>query len=226
MPALDQLAVVVPVGPNDTAWHGLLPLLAGFKGSTEVLLSMTEHDTQNPAHATSAVCVIRGPAGRGQQLNAGAAATSQPWLWFLHADSRFDASALRAIERLGDAPALGYFDLHFHDGSKAMCVNAFGAWLRSRMLRLPFGDQGLLLPRAVFNQLGGFDERLSGGEDHALVWAARRAGVPLRPLHARVSTSARKYSEHGWWQTTAKHLRLTWSQARQFSAADGPRERR
>ncbi|MGQ0798614.1 MAG: glycosyl transferase family 2 [Pseudomarimonas sp.] len=226
MPSLDQLAVVIPVGTGDTAWKGLLPLLAGLPASAEVLLSMTEHDAQGRAKTTPSIRVIRGPAGRGQQLNAGAAGSTRPWLWFLHADSRFDASALRAIERLGDAPALGYFDLHFHDGGNAMCVNALGAWLRSRLLGLPFGDQGLLLPRVVFNQLGGFDEQLADGEDHALVWTARRAGVPLRPLRARLSTSARKYSEQGWWQTTAKHLRLTCSQARQFSAVKPLHERR
>ena len=218
MPQLAQLAVVIPVGPGDTAWRGLLPLLAGLPKSTEVLLSMTEHDTQDSANATRSVRVIRGPAGRGRQLNAGAAATTQPWLWFLHADSRLDDVALRAIERHGDSPALSYFDLRFHDGGVAMRINALGVWLRSRVLRLPFGDQGLLLPRAEFERLGGFDEQLASGEDHALVWAARRAGLPLRPLHAYLSTSARKYGEQGWWQTTARHLRLTWSQARQFSA--------
>jgi len=219
MPKPGELAVVIPVGPDDTAWCGLMPLLAGMPAATHVVLSMAAGDAQSTAMAAPSVQVIYGPAGRGRQQNAGAAATTQPWLWFLHADSRFDASALRAIERLADEPALAYFNLHFHDGGAAMRVNACGAWLRSHVLRLPFGDQGLLLPRVVFNQLGGFAEQLAGGEDHALVWAARRARVPLRPLRAQLSTSARKYNEQGWWQTTAKHLRLTWSQARQFSAA-------
>lgn len=218
MPCLSQLAVVIPVGPTDTAWHGLLPLLAGLPAATEVLLTMIANDSQDTAMAATSARIIHGPAGRARQLNAGAAATSQPWLWFLHADSRFDEAALAAIERLGDASALNYFDLRFHDGGAAMRINALGAWWRSRLFGLPFGDQGLLLRRADFERLGGFDEQLPGGEDHALVWAAQRAGLPVRPLHAYVSTSARKYSEQGWWQTTAKHLRMTWSQARQFSA--------
>lgn len=219
MPRLSELAVVIPVGPGDTAWRGLLPLLAGLPATAEILLSMTANDCQDSTMAAATARIIHGPAGRGRQMNAGVSATTQPWLWFLHADTRLDDAALRAIERHDDSPALSYFDLRFHDGGAAMRINALGVWMRSRVLRLPFGDQGLLLPRAVFEQLGGFDEQLSGGEDHALVWAIRRAGLPVRPLHAYLSTSARKYGEQGWWQTTATHLRLTWSQARQFSVS-------
>jgi GT2 family glycosyltransferase len=218
MPALGDLAVVIPVGPNDRSWRDLLPLLAGLPANAEVLLCMVDDDAQ-PGPDDPRVRVLRGAAGRAAQQNRGAAASARPWLWFLHADSRFDHAALSAIERLPDRPALAWFDLRFHDGGMAMALNTVGVWLRSRWLRMPFGDQGLLLPRAAFTALGGFDPSLDGGEDHALVWAARRAGLPLRPLRAALSTSARKYRERGWWRTTARHLRLTWAQARRFSAA-------
>jgi len=82
---------------------------------------------------------------------------------------------------------------------------------------LPFGDQGLLMPRRVFEALGGFDETQPGGEDHALVWAARHAGVPLVALRAPMFTSARKYAQAGWWATTRLHLRLTCTQAWRFA---------
>jgi hypothetical protein len=98
-----------------------------------------------------------------------------------------------------------------------MALNTIGANLRSRWLGLPFGDQGLLMPRRVFEALGGFAERHQGGEDHAMVWSARRSGVPLQALRAPIFTSARKYAHRGWWATTAEHLRLTCAQAWRFS---------
>ena len=118
------------------------------------------------------------------------------------------------------APAgLGYFDLRFAaDGPVAVHLNALGVRLRSRVLGLPFGDQGFFLPAATFARLGGFDPSLPHGEDHALVWAARRAGVPLVAAGAPLYTSARKYAEHGWLRTTVRHVRLTavqaWHEAR------------
>ncbi len=217
MPALADLAVVVPVGPGDAAWRALLPALAALPAEAEIVLSLVEGDAQ-PVDVPARVRVLRGSAGRAAQQNRGAAATSRPWLWFVHGDSRVDAGVLDAIARLPDAPALAYCDLAFHDGPWLMRLNALGAFVRSRWLGLPFGDQGLLLRRVDFDALGGFDARVGGGEDHALVWAARRARLPLVPLGVRLPTSARRYAERGWWRTTARHLRLTWAQARRFSA--------
>ena len=98
-----------------------------------------------------------------------------------------------------------------------MRINEFGVWLRTRLFRLPFGDQGFLLSRANFVRLGGYDETLPSAEDHALIWRARRAGMAIRAIGATISTSARRYAEFGWGKTTCKHLRLTWRQWRAFA---------
>jgi len=217
MPALDQLAIIIPAGPGDRAWHALLPQLRGLPDAAELRVVGVAEDA--PAGFPEAVRAqwIDSPRGRARQQNAGARASRNAWLWFLHADSRLHPDTLARIAALPDQPALAYFDLAFHDGPPLMTLNRWGAWIRCRTFGLPFGDQGLLLPRARFEVLGGFDETLEGGEDHALVWRARRAGLPLKALGLPLYTSARKYVERGWWATTRRHLGLTWQQARRFS---------
>lgn len=214
------LSVLVPAGPGDRSWQALWPQLPQAE-RVERLLVLAEGDM--PGHAPAATRLLHAPAGRARQLNAGLAASRGAVVWMLHADSRLTpdtvASALEAaslLERSG-ARALGWFPLAFHDGPPQMALNALGANLRSRLFGMPFGDQGLLAPRSLLADLGGFDERLGRGEDHALVWQARRAGVPLMRLRGCVSTSARRYVEHGWWRTTVEHLRLSWQQRRAFS---------
>ena len=141
---------------------------------------------------------------------------SGDWLWFVHADSRLRADTLQALQGFLDQgnPALGWFTLAFRrDGTRCTVLNAAGANWRARWLGLPFGDQGLLLPRACFEALHGFDEQAAYGEDHLLVWAARRAGLPLQHIPAVLETSARKYARHGWLRTTWRHWRLTVVQA-------------
>jgi GT2 family glycosyltransferase len=117
-----------------------------------------------------------------------------------------------------DAAAIGYFRLRFlADGPRLTFLNAWGAHFRSRVFGLPFGDQGLLMPRRIFDALGGFDESVTAGEDHDLIWSARTRGIPLLPVDAPIFTSARKYAERGWWRTTREHLGMTRDQARRFS---------
>jgi len=220
-----KLSVIVPVGPGDAAWHNLLTDLAALDGNAEVLLVAPPGAAPADFAARRyglrvAVRWLEAPAGRARQQNAGAAAASGETFWFLHADSRLPARSVAAAADFAGRAALGYFDLRFgDDGPWLARLNAMGAWVRSRWLRLPFGDQGLILPRRLFEGLGGFDESLPKGEDHALVWAARRARVPLVPLRAPLQTSARRYAEGGWLRTTLRHAQLTIAQARSFSRA-------
>lgn len=217
-----DLAIVIPIGPNDESWRVLLPQVATWPVGEIVVVFANDHDPSGPRPELidPRVQVVFAPRGRARQLNAGAAVTRSKWLWFLHADSVLTANAPAAIVRhlRGDASALGYFDLRFlGDGPALMALNSLGVWLRSRLLRIPFGDQGFVLSRTLFDRLEGFDPIVACGEDHELVWRARASGASIRPVGAALYTSARKYSERGWAKTTAMHLQATWHQALAFS---------
>lgn len=213
---LARLSIVVPVGPGDHNWPPLLEALRAQAAAAQLLPVFADGDMQTvPSDA------LRTTAGRAQQQNAGANTATRDWLWFLHADTMLTPQALPALRTwlAHEEPALGWFRLRFaNDGPRVMRINAGGANWRARAMGLPFGDQGLVLPRAQFMRLGGFDASLPFGEDHALVWQARRAGLPLRAIDAALVTSARKYAQHGWARTTLRHLRLTalqaWREAR------------
>ena len=214
-----SLAIVIPAGPGDRTWEGLLPQLAAAR-AREVMLVLAQGDDEVMGALPANVTVIRSAAGRARQLNAGAVRADADWLWFLHADSRIVAATLYALHRFveTDETAIGYFDLRFlRDGPRLMFLNTLGALVRSRLLGLPFGDQGLLMPRRVYDAIGGFGEHVGAGEDHAAIWSARAHDIPLRALRAPIYTSARKYAQRGWWATTRDHVRATAQQARRFS---------
>ena len=219
---LRDLAIVIPVGPGDECWRVLLSQLARLPAG-EIVIVFADRQVPGeapPGQIDARVRLASAPRGRAAQLNAGAAATAAAWLWFLHADSRPGEACADALARhvAGDWRALGYFDLRFlDDGPAAMALNSIGAWIRSRWLRLPFGDQGFVMSRRLFEELGGFDIGVSVGEDHDLVWRARARHARIAPLRALLYTSARKYALNGWWRTTAAHLVATWRQARDFS---------
>ncbi len=215
---LASVSVVVPIGPGDTLARELAAALDVLPAAAELIaVCASGHEV---ACAPRWRRLATSP-GRALQQNAGAAAATRPWLWFVHADSRLSPRTLPALAAFvaAGAPAVGYFDLRFFDGPALLRVNAMGAWLRSRVLGLPFGDQGLVLPRAVFDELGGFDAAIARGEDHDLVWRARRRGLPLRAVGAPLYTSGRRYAQHGWLATTVATLQESWRQARRFSRA-------
>jgi hypothetical protein len=219
---LGALAIVVPLAPGERAWRGLVGALAPLPPSARIVLVAADAAdlpaAGDPALAPlqAEVVTISAPRGRALQQNAGAGAAERPHLWFLHADSRLADATLGALAAAmrRHPDALGYFDLRFAaDGPAAVRLNELGVALRSRVLGLPFGDQGFFLSQATFARLGGFDPTVPSGEDHALVWAARRAGVPVVAAGAPLYTSARKYAVGGWLATTVRHVALTAQQA-------------
>ena len=159
---------------------------------------------------------LEAPTGRACQLNAGARAARGEHLWFLHADSGICpwvvSQLFSAIVRSPNA--LHFFRLAFApDGAGPMALNAQGANLRSAWLGVPFGDQGFCLSAELFRRIGGYDEQASYGEDHLLVWQARRAGIELDFCSPRITTSARKYLKRGWGGLTLRYQWLWIKQA-------------
>ncbi|HWU76735.1 MAG TPA: TIGR04283 family arsenosugar biosynthesis glycosyltransferase [Rhodanobacter sp.] len=214
-----SLSVIVPLAPGEDEWQPLLGQLAALPPGSEVIVVCGDDALHLPPSAWPASLpyrACRSEPGRARQQNMGARLASGDWLWFVHADSRLRGNTLHALQRFiaqGEA-AMGWFTLAFRDdGPRGTALNALGANWRARWLGLPFGDQGLLLPRSCFEALQGFDEQAACGEDHLLVWAVRRAGLPLRHIPAVLETSARKYAQHGWLRTTLRHWRLTAAQA-------------
>ncbi len=202
--SVTRLSVIIPLGPGDRV-DELASTLQHHPRVKEVIVSAAP--ALGPGQPAGDRW-IHGPAGRGVQLNRGAAAATGSWLWFVHADSHLSPEAIDAVSRFacGAKQAIGYCHLRFHtDGPRLACLNALGANLRSRLLEQPYGDQGLCMPGAVFDQLGGFREDLERGEDLDLVVRAGKAGIPIQPMGATIITSARRYREQGWLRTTWRH---------------------
>lgn len=208
-----DLSVIIPVGPGENAWPGLLSQLTTLGPNTEIILV---HAVNCPLVdkqcSMTPVRHIQSAAGRARQLNMGAACAKGRWLWFLHADTRLTSNVLPILLRFirDDNDVIGYFNLRFDQcGLAPTCLNAFGANLRSRLFGLPFGDQGFIMRADCFHHLGNFNEQVRHGEDHLLIWQARKERFALHRLPATLVSSARRYREQGWIRTTARHLWLT-----------------
>ncbi len=217
-----SISVIIPVLQGDGSWQELLADLRAFPETAEFLfisngLAPPEfQDRLNSYGLNSRSHWHRTTRGRAIQMNYGANYAQSDHLLFLHADSRLSDSAVQQLLKTLDScpEAFLYFNLKFQDQSfLLMRLNSWGVYFRSHVLGVPFGDQGFCLPRTLFCELKGFNEEAAYGEDHLLVWAARRQGIRLKCTDAEIETSARKYREQGWLKVTVKHLWLTVRQA-------------
>lgn len=150
---------------------------------------------------------ISAPRGRGAQLAAGASATGAAWLLFLHADTRlesgWDAAVLAYLACPQAATRAAYFRLALDDGRRAARrIERLANW-RARVLALPYGDQGLLIARSLYDAVGGF-RPLPLMEDVDFV---RRLGRRrLFGLDASAITSAARYRRGGFWIRPLRNL--------------------
>ena len=142
-------------------------------------------------------------------MNRGAEQSNGEYLWFLHADSRLVQENYDALNKAikSNPNALYFFSLYFRKtGVPAIIkLNELGSRLRSSLLGMPFGDQGFCLSRSVYNELGGYPEDVEYGEDHVLAWRARQFGAKMYRVRSKLSTSARKYNQHGWLNLTLRY---------------------
>lgn len=199
-----MLSAVIPVL---NAGPGLRYAIASIYGAVDevVVVDGGSADSSPDLARSEGARVVSSGAGRGAQLARGASETTGDWLLFIHADTRLSANWRRVAERFigGDGTAAGYFSLAFDDRSRAAARTARIANWRARRLGLPYGDQGLLIARSLYDAVGGF-RPLPLMEDVDL---ARRLGRRrLTPLPATATTSAARYRAEGWTRRSARNL--------------------
>ena len=153
---------------------------------------------------------IRAQKGRGTQLAAGAEQARSNWLLFLHGDtvlqSGWEAEASAFIERVdgGVRPEAA--------AAFSFALDDFGAWprlleasvgLRCAVFRFPYGDQGLLIPKRLYDSIGGY-RPLPLMEDVDLV---RRLGRKrLVMMRTKAVTSAVRYKRDGYLARIARNV--------------------
>ncbi len=150
--------------------------------------------TRELAHASGAT-VINSPRGRGTQCAIGAIAAREDWLLFLHADTLLsdDASAVANAFMLQPTAQIATFRLRFDDGGAFLRV--CGWFTRFDSVFTRFGDQGILIRRAFYQALGGF-QPWPLFEDVGLLQRARKK-ARIVSLPAVVTTSARRFNRSG-----------------------------
>lgn len=144
-------------------------------------------------------------------MNAGSRRAQGEILLFLHADTQLPIQGLQLIEQaMGDLTiAAGAFDLGIDSPKWIYRVIEMVSSRRSRLTRIPFGDQAIFVRSEYFERLGRFAE-IPILEDVELMRRIKKNKDKIVILPERVQTSARRWEKEGIGYTTFRNWRIRW----------------
>lgn len=146
------------------------------------------------------IFVTHASKSRGLQINAGARQAHGEWLIILHADTFLPVESFRSmvqhIDQFRDT-CVGAFTLQLN--GVRFCyryLEGYARW-RSKIFKLPFGDQGLFIRKSVFDECGGFRDDYPIMEDVEFVRRLQKKNRFII-LDAPVYSSVRRYEKNGY----------------------------
>lgn len=207
-----EISVIIPVLHEGDRIGACLTHLAQIAEQIPYEVIVSDGDPQGSTlsrlpDGTQNLVPVRSPMGRGAQLNAGARVARGKVLLFLHVDVCLPPRALHQIQETCLESVGGAFDLAIASPRLSLKGIAKVASWRSRLTRIPYGDQAIFLRREIFEQVNGYPD-LPIMEDVALMQRLKRGQYRLRILPAAVTVSARRWEKEGVLRCTLRNWSL------------------
>jgi rSAM/selenodomain-associated transferase 2/rSAM/selenodomain-associated transferase 1 len=199
------LSIIIPTLNEEQNISHVLDHLKGLVHGEVIIADGGSRDrTLSIAEERRAKVISTGP-GRGGQLNAGAAQAKGDILLFLHADSMLPEGFTAFVREAMSNPDIvgGAFSVRFQPSLPLLKLTQRTIKWRTKIFKLPFGDQALFVRASIFRQLGGF-ANIPLMEDVEFVKRLRKCGkLAFIPEH--VTTSSRRFIPQGVLRTTLKN---------------------
>ncbi len=132
------------------------------------------------------------------QMNKGAELASGSILLFLHADTLLPGGGIDAVFSVLQNPHRvgGAFDLGIRSSRWGYRIIETVATTRSRITRLPYGDQAIFLRKDFFHMIGGYSP-IPIMEDVDIMQRIKKRGDAIEIINKRVQTNPRRWEKDG-----------------------------
>ena len=201
-----EISIIIPVFNEPETIQSTLEHLALLSAGKVVEIVIVDADPQSSTLKTIdfkslpnlVLKTDTSAKGRGIQMNKGAELASGPILLFLHADTCLPAGGMDAILSAMQDPDFmgGAFDLGIRSSKWGYRIIEKVATARSRITRLPYGDQAIFLRRDYFQMIGGFTP-IPIMEDVDLMRRIKHRGDTIKIIDKQVQTNSRRWEKEG-----------------------------
>ncbi|MDP6923793.1 MAG: TIGR04283 family arsenosugar biosynthesis glycosyltransferase [Candidatus Scalindua sp.] len=205
MPTI-EISIIIPTFNEEETISQCLETVIDIPGIEVVVADGGSTDrTVKIAEKHKDVKVVTSVMGRGIQMNRGAESSGGEILLFLHADCVLPGEDIFNVRNVIGSSSFvgGAFKIRLLSDKFHYRIIEKGINFRSKVFKLPYGDQGLFVKRSVFEQLGGFRE-MPNCEDLDFVCRLKKHGE-IFILDERISSSIRRWKNHGILRTSFRN---------------------
>jgi rSAM/selenodomain-associated transferase 2 len=201
MKDIPTLSIIIPAFHESDRINGTITHVfdRAVHGVPQVIVvdSDPQGSTINAIENEQVIKIISGK-GRARQMNSGALLASGDVLLFLHADTLLpkDALAMITAAMSGGRFVAGAFDLGIDTSRRIFRITEKYVFLRTRLTRIPFGDQAIFIRREYFEKIGGYQD-IPLMEDIEIMGRIRKRGDQICIIPSKVLTSPRRWEREG-----------------------------
>jgi rSAM/selenodomain-associated transferase 2 len=201
MNRMPELSIIIPVLSETESFSEIIKHIRDQNADGTAEIIVVDGDPRGStisAIKSEGVLTAVAEKGRARQMNHGAALATGDVLLFLHADTLLPPNAFALIRStMNDKRFVGgAFDLGFNTKRTIFRIAELYVFLRTRLTKIPFGDQALFIRRDFFEKFGGYQD-IPIMEDVELMKRIRHQAHNIRIIPVKVSTSVRRYEREG-----------------------------
>lgn len=206
-----MISIIIPILNEEKGIRRIQENLKTLEGDYEVIFSDGGSTDRTLEKIDSCFRVVKSPRGRGVQMNMAAKAAKGDVLFFVHSDVFLKKDVLLQIpEEIKHAQAVGCLKIVFDSKHILMRICGFMSNLRVKVRKIIFADQGIIIHKKLFEELGMMPE-MPLMEDYEFSLRMRKKKILIVRINSKILVSSRRFNKYGmlWtmWQMQKFQLR-------------------
>lgn len=207
-----KYSIIIPVYKEKEIINDIIQKLKTLENNDRSEIIVVDGD-QNKSTlkyiSDNSVIKISAAKGRAVQMNTGADFAKGEILIFLHADTILPFNALNKIGKIikNKKYKAGAFNLSIDSKKNIYKLIGYISSIRSRITRIPYGDQAYFIKKDYFFYIGKF-KNIPIMEDVELMNRIKKAKGKIFIFYEKVKTSVRRWEKEGVIRCTLRNWTL------------------